>query len=157
MLGVATEFVLHYLTLQDCKTVAEIVSGIVGPVAAIIAVKTYRNNSQRERAKWAVQLHEKFYEDDRYKNIRELLDSDGNTPEVRKLVEEEAADFTDYLNFFELVSFLVETKQLSKADVLSLFHYYLRCLQLHSVVMKYLNKRDKGFEQLSEFFRTTKL
>ncbi len=46
-------------------------------------------------------------------------------------------DFTDYLNFFEMVTFLADTGQLSKKDLLRLFRYYLLCLKRHRVVMNY--------------------
>jgi hypothetical protein len=72
-------------------------------------------------------------------------------------VESESDDFTDYLNFFELVTFLAKTKQLSESDVLSLFHYYLRCLKGQKAVMKYLNNQKNGFEHLSGFLKRTKL
>ncbi len=118
-------------------------------MAAILAVHTYYTNSRRERAKWAVQLYEKFYEGDRYKTMRETFDCDANSPEVRKVVQEESTEFTDYLNFFELVCFLVQTKQLRKSDVLDLFQYYMDCLVRHDGVLDYI--RTHGFEQLSRF------
>jgi hypothetical protein len=156
-LNVAGQFALLCLTLQDWKTIAEIVSCIVGATAAGFAVKTYWDNSQRERAKWVVSLYEKFFEENRYKKIREMLDDTQNVGEIEALVKSESAEFTDYLNFFELVTFLIKTKQLSESDVLSLFHYYLRCLKGQEAVMKYVNNQKNGFEQLSGFFERTKL
>ena len=129
----------------------------VGIVVAIGAVLTYRSNSQRERAKWAVQLYEKFYETKHYKQIRDAFDCASDAPSVVELVGTESSDFTDYLNFFEMVTSLVEAKQLSEKDVFGLFQYYLRCLKQHTEVMKYLNDRGKGFEQLREFLNKPEL
>lgn len=122
-----------------------------------MALWTYRINSRRERAKWAVQLFEKFYETDTYKVIRNELDCENDADGVKQLVTKEPGEFTDYLNFFEMVSFLADTKQLSEKDVLSLFRYYLRCLKRHPVVIEYLNKEDRDFEQLSKFLMNTTL
>lgn len=156
-MNLANQIGLAGLTLKDWKAIAELVSFVVGAVAAIIAVMTYRSNAKRERAKWVAQLYEKFYEGDRYKNMREKLDDAQNAEEIEALVNKESAEFTDYLNFFELVTFLAKTDQLLESDVLLLFRYYLRCLKDQKAVMKYLNNQKNGFEQLSGFLKTTKL
>lgn len=140
-----------WLSLDDLKTIAEIASYCVGIIVAIIAIVTYRSNSRRERSKWAIQLYEKFYESDHYGKMRDKIDCAADDPAVRDIVKSEDPAFTDYLNFFETVAFLVTRKQLSEDDVLSLFHYYLRCLKRHRVVTNYLNDREKGFEHLNEF------
>ena len=63
------------------------------------------------------------------KGIREILDSELPTSaEIRRLVEEQEARFTDYLNFFEFMAYLNECDQLSQKDVRALFHYYLRAI-----------------------------
>lgn len=83
--------------------------------------------------------------------MREIFDCAANSPDAAAVVRQESAAFTDYLNFFELVSFLAETKQLSERDVLRLFDYYLKCLKRHPQVVDYIQSKDKGFEQLSRF------
>lgn len=149
--------VLFDRALEIWKAIAQLASYCVGIFAALGALLTYRGNSQRERAKWAVQLYDKFYETEHYKQIRDKLDCAADSTDVLGLVTQEPPAFTDYLNFFEMVTFLAETKQLSKMDVLRLFQYYLHCLKQHTVVMKYLNDKDKGFEQLSGFLNETEL
>jgi len=139
--------------LQVASYAVGMVTGIVGICAAIVAVLTYRGNARRERAKWAVQLYEKFYETENYKRVRDELDSDANATAVTGLVSDEGSDFTDYLNFFEMVTALMKAKQLSKADVLSLFQYYLECLSRHDAVMRYLKNPAKGYETLSAFLK----
>ena len=143
--------------VDHMKAIAEIISYVLGIGAAVVAAKTYASNSRRERAKWAVQLYEKFYESDQYKTMREALDCDPDEELVLQHVRQEGTEFTDYLNFFELVTFLTESKQLSQSDVLKLFQYYLHCLKRHKTVMKYVNDKDKGFEQLSGFLGKTEI
>jgi hypothetical protein len=139
-------------TLWQVGIVAQIASYCVGAVAAVVALRTYTANSARERSKWAFQLYEKFYEGADYKRIRDLLDSEANTKDVINVVAEEGSEFTDYLNFFEMVTALTETKQLSKADVLRLFQYYFQCLKRHDSVMRYLDDPLNGYETLTKFF-----
>jgi hypothetical protein len=145
------------LIVDHLRGLLQAASYFVAIVAAILALLTYRANSQRERAKWAVQLYEKFYESDRYKEIRDQLDSTADEPAVKELVKQEGAGFTDYLNFFELVAYLAATKQLSSTDVMALFHYYLRSLKRHRSVVNYLNEREKGFERLSKLLNSADL
>jgi hypothetical protein len=141
--------------LAHWKDAAQTVSYIIGILAAAGAAWTYHTNSQRERAKWAVQLYEKFYEEDRYRNMREVFDCDPNSAQVADVVGQESTAFTDYLNFFELVGFLVQTKQLRKTDVVDLFQYYLGCLSRHDRVVGYIGTH--GFEQLDRFLKEQRL
>ena len=137
------------------KSWATIASYAIGTIAVFVTAFTYWSNSRRERAKWAAHLYEKFYEDGRYKDIREKLDSSPNHPAVVELVTKERSAFTDYLNFFELVAFLARAKQITGSDVLSLFQYYLDCLRRHRAVMEYIGTQTKGFEQLKDFLNET--
>jgi len=137
------------------RDAAQTISYVVGVVVAVFAVWNYYENSQRERAKWAVQLYEKFFEDNRYKDMREKFDCDPNSVEVQSIVQNESTDFTDYLNFFELVCFLLRTKQLRRTDILDLFHYYLACLLRHERVADYISTH--GFEQLERFLKEQNL
>src|SRR5271157_3785132 len=131
------------------KDTAQFLSYLVGIFAAAWAAWTYRSNSRRERAKWAVQLYEKFYETERYKRMRQLFDQEVETDGIRDTVEAEGADFTDYLNFFELVAVLARNKQLSRKNVLDVFDYYLQCLRRHPSVKGYIDADKKnGFQHL---------
>lgn len=143
------------MNAESVRTGLQLASYSVAIVGAIVAVFTYRANARRERAKWAVQLFEKFYETNQYKGVREQLDSTADEPAVKDLVKREGPEFTDYLNFFELVAYMAGTGQLDSSDVLALFHYYLRSLKRHRSVMDYLNNREKGFERLSTLLDRT--
>ena len=76
--------------------------------AALVAAITYRKNAVLERAKWSLNLYEKFYERESLKHIREITDTEPDSRDVQDLVLICPADFTDYLNFFEFVGFLEE-------------------------------------------------
>jgi hypothetical protein len=86
--------------LEYYKDLAQIASYVVGIIVAIVAVGTYLRNSQRDRARWVFELYEKFFEENRYKLVRETLDSRPDSPEVAALLDHRVSEFTDYLNFF---------------------------------------------------------
>jgi hypothetical protein len=74
---------------------------------------------------------------------------------VLAIVNEERTVFTDYLNFFEMVCFLVSEKELHDTQVLAIFQYYLSCLVKHESVTLYINTH--GFEYLDRFLKEHKL
>jgi len=107
-------------------------------ISVAIAVATYWKNSALERACWLSSLYTKFYEAPDLKFTREVLDCNPpDSPEVKKLVEEEDARFSDYLNFFEFMAYLKACGQLSQNDIAALFDYYLRILSKHGDARKY--------------------
>ena len=131
---------------------AAAVSALAAAASAVFAMLIYRRNARLERAKWAASLYEKFFESSRYKPVRDALDcaeTGADAAAVARLVEDETPAFTDYLNFFELVAFLVESKQIAHGDAMGLFQYYLESLARHSRVRAYIGDKAKGFEKLS--------
>ncbi len=96
-----------------------------------------------------LQLYEKFYEDHRFKRVRDILDcAPGSDFQLRELVQKEEAEFTDYLNFFEFVSYLTRSGQLDDNDVEALFGYYTNCLNNQESVCSYISDTSRGFEYL---------
>ena len=86
---------------------------LMAALSAAIGALTYWRNSKLERARWLASLYGKFYEALDLKMVREILDcSPPNSAEVMKLVEEQDARFTDYLNFFEFMAYLKASGQL---------------------------------------------
>jgi hypothetical protein len=132
--------------LDKWKVIVEITYHVSTIIAALGALWIYRRNSRLERARWATTLFEKFYETERYKEVRKSLDTDADSAQVSELVIKEDDKFTDYLNFFEFVAFLEESKQLRKQEVEALFGYFLDCLQRHSRVKTYINDPVNGYE-----------
>lgn len=124
---------------------------LMAALAALVGALTYWRNSRLERARWLANLYSKFYEALDLKMIREILDRNApNAPEVAKLVHDEDASFTDYLNFFEFMAYLKNCGQLSNKDVAALFDYYLRILTKHDDVRKYLQDNKNGYGYLKQ-------
>jgi hypothetical protein len=77
------------MSLDGVKTVFEIGYYVVAICAAIAAVIVYYQNRRLEQSRWASTFYEKFYEGDKYRNLRVLLDS-SNSQNIDKLVDEES-------------------------------------------------------------------
>jgi hypothetical protein len=98
------------------------------------------------------ELYEKFYERAELKQVRDVLDGD-DVRAISKMVADEGTEFTDYLNFFEFVAILSQSKQIGKHEVLDMFNYYLRNLGSRQEVMNYINDPAKGFEKLRKMLK----
>ncbi len=132
-------------------TNAQSISLAVAAASVFVAVLTYRKNSALERARWLASLYSKFYEALDLKRIRQALDESApNSPQIRELIQQEDAGFTDYLNFFEFMAYLEECGQLSKSDVAALFDYYLRLLSKHKDVREYVAEGRNGYGYLKK-------
>jgi hypothetical protein len=94
------------------NAIAGWIATVGGLVAAFLAVWTYRQNTKLARARWMKELHEKFYEQQQLKAVREQLDG-GEEEKIAKLVKDEGPEFTDYLNFFEFLAYLEESGQVN--------------------------------------------
>jgi hypothetical protein len=80
------------------------------------------------------------------------LDCEGSaSADITRLVSEEPSKFSDYLNFFEFVAVLQNSRQLKKAEIEDLFGYYLDCLENCPAVRNYIAR--KGYEQLDRLLR----
>src|SRR5438105_4757234 len=123
------------------KTIPQIAYYVVAMIAAIAALVVYRRNHRLEQSRWLSNLYEKFYETDKYKRVRELLDSK-NTHDINELVENEDP---------EHVAIFAGSKQLRADDVEASFCYYLDCLERHQKVHSYINDHAKGYENLRAF------
>lgn len=117
--------------MEIAKELAQILYYLGAGVAAVGAFLVYRHNSRLERPRWATMLFDKFYETEKYKEIRSTLDTYADTEAVEELVLREEDKFTDYLNFFEYVAFLKACKQLRRREVEALLGYFLECIARH--------------------------
>ncbi len=144
---------VNIMSLDQLLKIVQIFSYITGAFAAVCAFLVYRNNSRRERAKWVENLYSRFFERDELKKVRDTLDCPANDARVVALVDAERAKWTDYLNFFELVAYLQQSKQIEGADVKALFQYYLGCLKRHSTVLEYVRDQSKGFKYLRKLLQ----
>jgi hypothetical protein len=137
------------VSLDSVLKVVQIGAYAAGAISALCALKVYFSNARRERAHWVESLYSRFYEKQELKDMREKLDCEAGTPEIRKLVSEEKQEWTDYLNFFELVAYLQESEQIEKEDVDALFRYPLSCLKRHPEVIAYVRDEANDYQSLN--------
>jgi len=143
------------MSLESVKTVFEIGYYIVAICAAIAAVIVYYQNRRLEQSRWASTFYEKFYEGEKYRNVRVLLDS-SDSQNIEKLVDEESVEFTDYLNFFEHIAIFGESGQLTSTDVEASFRYYLNCLENQPKVRAYIENEEKGYKKMRAYLSSRK-
>ena len=62
---------------------------LVAIIAALWALVVYRRNRRLEQSRWLSTFYEKFYENEKYKRVRELLDSQ-KFDDIRAMVEANA-------------------------------------------------------------------
>jgi hypothetical protein len=131
-------------------------------VAGLKAVKEYADRTKAEQIRWVGDIFERFFQDKLYRRVRQRVDYDDldniaillerNKDRNAEFSQEERDlldEFTDYLNFFEFIAFLIAKKQMASEDVSQMFDYYLRRLnqiKQRAAVMEYLEK--DGFENL---------
>ncbi len=133
---------------------------LVGVIAPVLALWTYRRSVRTKRAEWLSTLHAKFFESANYKHIRYLLDSHPTELEtLRQSIAGNGSDplqeeFVDYLNFFQFIASLWKLKQLSENEVAMLFDYYLNNLAAHQFIADFM--AGNGFERLIELIDAMK-
>jgi len=152
--------------IKDLGPLGQLLSGL-GTISlaglALWARQSYRRQVNLEQMRWLQQLYDSFYNSDRYKAVRQIIDFDelaqildllrrGETdPHQLSLPERAQVDqLTDYLNFFEWLAFLEEEKQLTFVQLDTMFGYYLvRLLQVdkNRQLRQYI--QEKGYEQLN--------
>ena len=117
-------------------------SGLLVAFSALFAAATYFRNGRLDRAKWISELHEKFFESEKYAEIRKLLDykkpeeryqaladSFPNNEESNNIDDEEK--LVNYLNFFEFIAVLEKRGQLTIGEINDTFGYYILTLNQH--------------------------
>jgi hypothetical protein len=136
-----------------------IVKDIVIPIAAIVVAAIggfftlyiYSQNSKLRKAEWLYSLFEKFFYENKYAEIRQLIDY-GNADDIQKIADaiknrsnialEE--QLVNYLNFFEFIANLWLLKQVHIDEVTMMFDYYIKQLNKHTFIVDYLGVN--GFE-----------
>lgn len=160
----------HLLDVRELGPFGQLLSGlgtIVLSGLALWARQSYRRQVNLEQMRWLQQLYDSFYNSDRYKSVRQVIDFDeleqtlellrrGDAdPHQLSLPERAQVDqFTDYLNFFEWLAFLEREKQLTFEQLDTMFGYYLiRLLQVdkNHQLRKYI--QEKGYEQLHRLLK----
>jgi|SRR5438093_2957385 len=150
---------------MDWLNVAEAIktsAGVVAVITAFLAYAQYRRSVRTKRAEWLASLHEKFFETDRYAQIRRVLDY-RSEPEYSELARAVAAgehhpladDLFRYLNFFELLAGLRLLGQITNEEILGLFDYDLTLVAQHRFITDCL--KPQGFERLFNLLSNVRL
>ena len=128
---------------------------VVATGTAQVAINTFRFNARTKRAEFLLALHKAFFVDEGYKRVRDVLDGDTEADHNERLrfVTTEPSEFTDFLNFFELVIYMSVTKVLKRGQVEALLGYYLDSLSSRPELKAYILRADRGFENLAEYIR----
>ena len=144
---------------------AEVLKALGGLIAVLsfpFALLTYARSVRTRRAEWLASLHEKFFESNRYREIRRVLDYRPE-PEYGDLVKAITAqshhaladELYRYLNFFEFLAGLRGLGQISDEEIIGLFDYDLRLITQHDFIMSTL--RPQGFERLADLVASGRL
>lgn len=137
----------------------KIFSGVIVSVSAFFAAFSYFRNGRLERAKWLSHLHEKFFAENKYGEIRMLLDYKEpiKNYDALKVSFSDSSNFSNadlqekligYLNFFEFIATLEKEKQLDFKHINMTFGYYLSSLKEESNSWVYSNLSKNGFTNL---------
>lgn len=136
---------------QGFKDWIDIASKLIAAFGILIAALNYRSQTKTKRAEWLKALFEKFFENERFKEVRRWIESgeiDKKVIASEGMVTAEEEKLTDYLNFFEFIATLEAEGQLKMSDVTNLFEYYLKKLQSSSICKDWISRPDYGFEKL---------
>lgn len=122
----------------------------VATLAAIFAVLTYRKNAKTRRAEFLVQLHKAFFVEEKYQNIRRVLDSADESAgsDLFRLIDEESEELIDFLKFFEFNAYLEKCGNISSNDLNAGLGYYLKLLKRRTSLRRYIMAHENSFEHL---------
>jgi hypothetical protein len=146
--------------LETIAKLATIAAALVGAIGAAFAVNAYRQSVRLKRAEWLQKLYQQFYELERYKTVREILDyrPERELSEIYAHLNDESKgvlvdQLWDYLNFFEFVAGLLKLKQITSEDLKLLFEYPLQRIADDQQIMARLSQ--EGYEHLHALLRGT--
>lgn len=143
------------------KTILEAIVAFAAVCGGAVTIRTYWRNSSLKRAEWLYQLYEKFYEENFYKNMRQIIDYE-REEEIRRLkngLENDCEDelvesLVDYLNFFEFIASLWKLGQLPIKEIAMVFEYYILRIGDYDFLNKFLV--DESFDNLPELINALK-
>lgn len=130
-------------------------SSVVAAVAiAIPAILAYRESLRLRRAEWLHRLFQEYYSASTYRPIRQLLDEPDGRAKLSQMLSKLAShesrlspeesktlyDLTDFLSFFEFITFLRAERALTLEDCKVLFHYYLQLLAQQQDVLDFMKR-----------------
>jgi hypothetical protein len=135
---------LHYLHLLLLFFTA-----LVG----IAAYLQFKKNTEIKRAEFLMKLYKNFYESKHLEKISEWVDSEENKTQENfdKMLKDRETEFTDFLNFFQLIVILKNMGQLEEKEIKQMFHYYLKLIKNNEFIMIYLSKYY--YNELSDYLK----
>jgi hypothetical protein len=144
---------IQKLLLQGFPLVIAFLSAAIACISVIVAVKTYRKSVRTKEAEFISQLHLDFFVEKTYKKIRDILDDDQEAAStiIDRLVKAESADFTDFLNFFELAAYFESCDTLSTEAVEAILGYYMNLFEENQSLREYIRNPRKSFEYLDSY------
>lgn len=127
-------------------------------LGGLFALWTYWGESKRRRSEWMYRLYSQFYESDRFKYMRRIIDYRPEE-EIAKLksdieTDEGSADheaLADYLNFFEFIAIQRSYGNIKTHEIMDMFEYYLRRMKEQAYLMTYI--QDYGYEHLEALLK----
>lgn len=132
--------------LNRVKEWLDILVPAVVVIGGCASVWRYQWNSARERAHWLFELHQRFHQEPRFRGMRARVES-----RAAPFPERDLTRLDDYLNFFELIAWLVKRRELKVDEVLALFSYPLRMIAKNPEVLAHLRQYD--YETLEALLR----
>jgi hypothetical protein len=147
------------MILETLIAIVGVASALVTAiVTAIKGIREYKRSIMLRRAEWIYNLYRDFYVQPHLKTVREELDSVEGRSMVEELIRKEVltreeekflSDFTDYLNFFEFIIYLMKMGALMEDDVEAMFDYYLKLFYKSKPIIEYMKKT--GYEYLAGY------
>ncbi len=107
---------------MDTKDIVQSLLGaaalIVAAASARLAIKTLKFNARTKSAEFLLTLHKAFFVEDTYKTVRQTIDdnTEASKTEVARYLREQPPEFTDFLNFFELMTYLSFQRTLKRSQ-----------------------------------------
>ncbi len=149
---------------------AEAMAAIATIIAVAAVYQEYNKANRQKRQEWVSKLHERFYANGSYSEVRKILDwsfpEDKDIRTIKRSCEEEmkgikngiytdaemilVEKFHDYLNFFLYISVLWKDKFLSDEDICQYFKYYLNILSRYKFIIDYISDEEQNFKPVEK-------
>ena len=118
-----------WVTSSSAVNLGTFLVGLSAFLGAVGGVVLYWRDQKLRRSTWLSELYKRFYESERYRDIRQHLDF-GDLEALEDLIRLDQSGgklnqsqrdlydrFTDYLNFFEYAVYLKQTGQITDEDL----------------------------------------
>jgi hypothetical protein len=142
--------------IKDTLPYLQALSFLAAAVSLVYAAITYYKNNKVKRGEWLKTLFEKFFEENKFSEVRMHIEYDtleaylntDETKEPKNKINEEL--MVNYLNFFEFISILNIKRYISDEEVKLMFRHYIKKIGENKYLQEvdYINKYD--FENLQK-------